>query len=210
MSAAKRRQGSRRRGTPVGAARGPVAPAVDAEGLPHPGVDLRGPELLTLAEVARRLDVGSRHIANLAVEGLPRVKNKQGHYRYEWGPCLKWYIAHKEAAAQRRAEPASLEDARQRKETATARLTELDLALREGHMVTIEDAERHIASFLARLRAKVVTLPTKYAHRMVGATLPEAQARLDEAVEEILGELAGTGEEVAADDEPAGVASATA
>jgi hypothetical protein len=186
---------------------GPARASVDGR---SPALAGQVSELLALAEIARRLDVGPRHIANLVVDGLPRVKNKQGHWRYPATDCFRWYVAYREAKAARRAEPASPEDARQRREVAQARLTELELEREEARMVTIEDVERHVAGLLARLRAKIVTLPSKYAHRMVGATLAEAQARLDEAVEEILGELAGTGEEEAADDEPAGMASAAA
>jgi phage terminase Nu1 subunit (DNA packaging protein) len=158
-------------------------------------------EMLSKAELAVRLGYGARHIDNLVQDGLPRVRDKRGRWVYPWAACRDHWVARKERAAARRAEPPSAEDARGRLQAAQARMAELDLAVREGQLVAVDLVEREVAELLQRLRARLVTMPSKFAHQLAGVTREEATKRLEEAATEMLLELQRTADDVSPDEE---------
>ncbi len=146
-------------------------------------------EYLTQAELAKRLDVTSRWVREL--RGLPR--EPQG---YPWPECLHWYIEYqsdKKAGIADDTEEGSLE---LRKLEAEVRILEVKLAKEEGSVIALDDLERLLSAPLYRLRAKMLSLPSKWAPSLVGCrTIAEAQARLEAAVEEAMMALSEEGEE---------------
>lgn len=150
-------------------------------------------------EIAEILGLTTRQIRNLEGEGMPH--RAEGNRKlYPLPGAVQWYYQREIA----RAMPTDFEEAKARKMAAEAALAELELAQAEGRIVTVDDMEKMLSSPLYRLRAKMLSLPSKWAPSLVGCrTVAEAQTRLEAAVEEAMLALAETGEEADGDEDEA-------
>src|SRR4051794_28199864 len=92
----------------------------------------------------------------------------------------------------RRARPAeSFAEARARRERANADLSEMQAARLRGELLPADEVSRAVTGAFARVRLRVLALPTKAAPRLVGKeSAAEVQALLTGYVEEALAELA--------------------
>lgn len=143
-------------------------------------------ERLSQSQLAKRLCLSTRQVHNLADEGMPSVSDGSKRW-YEWESCFSWYVEYK----QRQSAPADAEEAKARKLAAEARLAELELAAKEGTMVTVEDAAQAVEAKLEGLRSSLVTLPQRIAPVVLGCkTLAEVTAKLDAAVAEAMTSIA--------------------
>lgn len=138
-----------------------------------------------------RLPVSARAVAYHAKEtGCPVVVVK-GVTRYQWPDYLVWYHQRQLEALAERMAPSNYEAARAREMAARAEMAEIELATRRGQMVAVADVTGRVASVLERVRARITAIPGKLAPRLVGTeTATEAQVILQEAVREVLTELA--------------------
>ena len=79
---------------------------------------------------------------------------------------------------------------RTRREKAQAQLREIELAERNGRLMTLDDFERAVGDAFGRVRAKLLNLPARAAQAAVGAqTIGEALLRIEPVVREVMDEL---------------------
>lgn len=79
--------------------------------------------------------------------------------------------------------------ARARKIDAERRIKEADAAEREGSLVPIAEVRADATAIVAELRSKLQVLGSRLAGLVAGRTVPEAQAVIDDAVNEVLAVL---------------------
>lgn len=158
-------------------------------------------ELLTQQAIAELLDLDTRQIRNLQKQGLP-MRRVKGAPRYPWPAGLQWYLAHKVELATKRAGPKALEEATLRKLEAQARLHEIDVEKAEGTLVTLDYAQAQLEAVLQRVRAKLLNFASRNAPQFVGIRgTAEAQAKLHEAIVDVMSALAEIGEDPELDPE---------
>lgn len=158
---------------------------------------------VTQKELGKRLGLSTRQIHNLVEHGLQRtlVSDKP---EYPWPESLHWYLQFKLAAAnsESKSEKAKNDELRRRQLEAEVRMSELELGIKEGQLVTIDYMEQQMSAMLQRLAAKMRNLSGKWAPTMVGVrSITEAQARLEPAVAEAMEALMETGEDPELDEE---------
>jgi hypothetical protein len=83
----------------------------------------------------------------------------------------------------------TLADAILRKETALAKMRELDLAIKENRYVLRQEALEAVQSEYGMVREKLLSIPGKCADRLVGRTRREIFNIIDDEVREALTEL---------------------
>lgn len=94
--------------------------------------------------------------------------------------------------AVKEAEPTDLKDAQTRKMAAEARLAEIEVALAEGRVVTVEETAKRVQDDYAAVRAQLLTLPQRWAPQLVVVkTILEAQTKLEQAVAETMSRISG-------------------
>jgi len=87
-----------------------------------------------------------------------------------------------------------IDEARRRKLAAEAAMSELDLSVRRGELVEIEDVSQAVGEDYANVRAKLLGLPTKAAPQAAGMTdAGEIKTLLERIVTEALEELVSDG-----------------
>ena len=160
--------------------------------------------IASLPEVAAHLNLSERRVNQLASEGLPKIAVG----KYDLVACSAWYIRFLQEELRRRGPRGTKErenantglaseKARLVKLTADTREHELKLARRQT--IRIEDAMRELDRILFRLRGGVTGMPGKYAPRFTGlATVPEAQARLEQVADDLMLDL----QRAAAEEDP--------
>ena len=108
-----------------------------------------------------------------------------------------WFHEYLIKKGERKAQPASLSEARMRKETAQAALEELKLARELGKLMLVDEFSQLLGEAYGRVRAKLLNFPARAAGVAFGTTsFADCQAKLHPLVLEIMAELA------AADDVP--------
>ena len=110
---------------------------------------------------------------------------------YDEAACRAWKILRDEAATK----TSSLEQARIQKELSQAELNRQTAEIRAGNLLQREDVERVWSQHVAAVRRKLLHMPVALAdglHRIATLEGPSAvEAKLREAVEDVLSELAG-------------------
>lgn len=154
---------------------------------------------ITQRELARRLKLSVQQVANLVARGMPREQNGQ----YDPDKCWRWYLEFKTKRAGQREGVEDESRERARKLAADADLTELAVEERRGNLVTVEYMSKQLERICLRLRSRALSVPGKWAPMLVGCrTVPEAQARLEEAIGECLAAMSETGEDPELDAPP--------
>ena len=124
--------------------------------------------------------------------GLPR-KGDGKSARYDAQRIVRWHADWKFEQGRQSVQPKDYEDAKARKMIAEAELAELDVAIRRGELMTVEEGRKVIAQFQDRTVSALKAFPTRHAHTLVGIqTLPEAEARARLVASEIISGLADT------------------
>lgn len=94
------------------------------------------------------------------------------------------------AIAKEQAKPKQLDDAKTRRETAEAKMAELELGKMESELVPVGDAAAEVAQFLDRLRAKLLNFPAQWAPLVAQCVGESAiQACLDDGIRDAMTEL---------------------
>lgn len=143
-------------------------------------------ELVTLSQAARYLGLTRQAIGVLARHSDAPVVHDEKGIRCRWPAFARW----REERLLARATPADFEEARARKMAAEAELAELELAQQRGALVTRQAVEEGVGHAFQRVRARLLALPAKASHELVGlADMVEVQRRLERQVDEVLREL---------------------
>lgn len=109
----------------------------------------------------------------------------------QWPAFARWREQELVRQAKEEAAPLSLIEAQTRRAVAQAKGAELDLAEREGQLVTVADYETALGRLLDRLMARLRAVPVRMAHHG-----PEIEAALEREVEAMIVELSAFDEDV--------------
>jgi phage terminase Nu1 subunit (DNA packaging protein) len=123
-------------------------------------------------ELAELLGLSARQIRNL--DGMPRDGDG-----YPVPEAVRWFVSYREAIAQTKVAPSSLEESEKRLADAQAAMAELKLATMQGRLMTVEDYKRVRYDADQRVAARVKTLPTRSAPLLGG--VPERGRGVDPA-----------------------------
>lgn len=150
------------------------------------------PNWLSQAELMRVTGLSRQTLAELAREPDCPQKMSGRNRVYPWPGWMTWYVERRVGRAVDRVKPADFEEAKARKMAADAELAELELAKQRGDLVTLSDAMVIFDDRLERLRAKLVAVPSKEAHRFLGLTrMPAAVSELRAVVDATMAEMSG-------------------
>lgn len=150
--------------------------------------------MATLQQVAAHLGVSTKTVQDLLANG---VIQKQARGEYDLDQCLKAYISRLREMAASRVGNGDLnltdERARLAKEQADAK--EMENAITRGDLVYIEDVAKRVEQSLAKVRTRLLAIPTKVAPEAAAADDPkEVQTLIERQIVEALNELAGINE----------------
>lgn len=133
--------------------------------------------------------VGEKQLERLFLQGMPHKKDAN-RVTIPMPAGRTWYYDYLVQKGRTQAAPRSIDEARRRKEAAEAEMSELELAKARQELVVVEDFRTAVAEAFGRVRAKILNLPPRLAGVVVGVnTKPEALARIEPLVLEILAEL---------------------
>lgn len=147
--------------------------------------------MATLHEVAAHLGITIKYVQDLIANG---TISKKGRGEYDLDECRQSYISRLRESAAGRANAGELnltdERARLSKEQADAK--EMENAIERGELVYIEDVAKRFEEGLSKVRAKLLSIPTKIAPEAAAAeNAKEVQRLIENAIIEALNELVG-------------------
>lgn len=148
--------------------------------------------IVNKAGLAEFLGVSLSTIDGLLRQGIPTVQrgSKGAEYQFDTADVVRWRVesAVKDAAGLR--DSVDLDEARRRKLAAEAALAELDLSIRRGDAVSLNDTAAAWEGMAVAFRNKMLGLPAKLAPVLVAETdLATARGTLEREVHEALEEL---------------------
>lgn len=143
-------------------------------------------DTLSTTDLAALLGVSARHVQQLAAGGII-AKAERG--RYPWSAVTR-YVEHLRSDVRRG--PADLAAERARLVRARADLAEADLAQRRGELLARGDVDAAVGGAFARVRARLLAIPSSTAPLLVGADMATAGTVLRAAIHDALQELADT------------------
>ena len=134
-------------------------------------------DFMTIDDVAELLDVQDRTIRNwMKYKGMPSTSDERGR-RFNWRLVLPWYVKMMaEMEGKRRNPPTvirhdyveNIVQAELRLAIASADLKELDLAVRRGQIVAIDDVGKSIQDVAKALQTEILAWPTVMVGRVFG------------------------------------------
>lgn len=150
-----------------------------------------GEKMATQVEVSKHLGVSTTIISDLTGRG---ILEKTGRGGYDLEKCRLQYLKHLRDQAAGRLQSGDLdlgeERARLAKEQADAK--EMENAIQRGELVYIEKVANEFEAQLSRVRAKLLSVPTKVAAEAhASATVKEVRELIEIAITEALDELVG-------------------
>ncbi len=153
-----------------------------------PGTDA----LIGRNEIADLLGVTPRHISTLRRDGLPSVRVGSAH-KYSGPAVVQWYITYKQ-------EPEKKGTIDLRAATAKAEMAEYDLAKVRAETVSTDYMAAQLAALGSKVRAKLQTLPDKYAAELTDMATEDIRELLGTAVREVLQMLQAIPDELDAEE----------
>lgn len=145
--------------------------------------------MATLAEAAFHIDLNERRFRELVEEGIiPRAERGS----YDLDTVRVTYIRHQRAIASGRASQGALDppQERARKDKELADRTALQNAVTRAELFSGSVVTRLVVEAFTNVRTKLLALPTKLAPIVIHLeTIPEAQAVINDGVNEALAEL---------------------
>ncbi len=146
-------------------------------------------ELKTQSEAAHALGVSPQAVGMLCKQPGAPTKAKDGKRFLLWPQFPEWYHAKLRAEGRERAKekPKDLAEAMKRQQFAETQLLEMEVAEKEGKLITAEDHEAVTGEMADRLRATLVNLPSNHLLDLERAGVaPEvAQGILERIAEEL-------------------------
>ncbi|MFS8051594.1 terminase small subunit [Rhizobium sp. BR 317] len=153
--------------------------------------------MATIAEVAEHIDVNTRTAADLVARGII-TKSSRGSYdldvvRLEYIRHIREVAAGREAAQAVPPGKIDGEQERARKDKEAADRLELQNAVTRGELAPLSEMVSAVTSAFARVRAKILTIPSKVAPLVVGETSTVVvRDVVKNEIHNALEELAGT------------------
>jgi phage terminase Nu1 subunit (DNA packaging protein) len=151
---------------------------------------------VTVEAIAKAFDRKPRRIQQLVKEGMP--KGERG--KYDLGACLLWYVRylHKKIESQSAegegAEGITLNDQRVRGLKAGAELKELEVQLRRGEIVRVDDVRQMLSEMILMTKARLLAIPPRLAVEVLGEeSRVMVQAKIEKSIKEALTQLADDG-----------------
>lgn len=158
------------------------------------------PTSMTKRQFADLFGVSEKQLERFFSQGMPHDRQSARKILIPMPAGREWYKEYLVKKGEKAAQPSSIDEARRRKETASAELEELKLAREKGQTMRVTDHVDLLADGFARVRAKLLNFAQRAAGAAFGtATIQECQAKLEPLVTEMMEELA------AARDVPSGV-----
>ena len=148
--------------------------------------------MATIAECAKHLFMDERRFKQLLDED---VITRQSRAAYDMDVVREQYIRHQREVSAGRVISGDLDPAqeRARKDKELADKTALTNAATRKELLPRADVHVAVTASFARVRARLLSLPTKMAPLVLGeSSLPAVQEKLSNATNEALAELAGT------------------
>jgi phage terminase Nu1 subunit (DNA packaging protein) len=135
-------------------------------------------------------------IHQLVKLGMP----KQARSKFDLMQCIRWYIRYLQKKVEQKAidggdgNPQGANDQRIRGMKADADLKEMDLALRKGQLVKIEDVRAVWAEITLMAKARILSVPPRLAGEVMGQnSRVMIQALMEKALKDALNQLADEG-----------------
>lgn len=145
-------------------------------------------ETLTLAQVAKLLNVSHETIRTYRKRGMP-TRTVSGRPAFVAAEVLPWRIEDVRREERERSSPDEAQE-RTRKLAAEASLAELRLARERGEVVPAAEVESEMERLCLNLRSRIVTMRGKWAPALLGlSTMAEATATLDRVADDLLRSL---------------------
>jgi hypothetical protein len=139
---------------------------------------------------AETYGVSESQLERLFQQGMPHEKQSSRKIAIPMPAGRVWYHDYLVDKGRRQAAPKDLDEAKQRKMAAEAELAELELSEKRGELMTVSDFAKITGEAFSRARARLQNLAPRVAAAAFGApTIPEAQARIEPLVIEVLDEL---------------------
>lgn len=155
------------------------------------------------AVLAATLGISEREISNLVKDHVdfPSIQRGKRSRVFPLRQCVHWYVRFKSAEAVKRAKPATtsdVEEMRRRRAEAEMKLMEMDVADREGRLVSVDQVDRVVGEVCDRLRAAIVNMPGNYGLKLeeLGLAADVAEATLTQIAEELTQVLRGTADDL--------------
>lgn len=144
--------------------------------------------------VSKAVSTGRLRESVVMVGGAPKIADPAAADR-EWEANTQQRVDQPAAAAPRDppeyiAHRTAREGAAARRELAQAKLAELELAEREGKLISLDDARRDVMERYTLVRTRLLGVPTRLAQRMPELAGGEVAQLIDELLREALEELA--------------------
>lgn len=150
-----------------------------------------------VAPLCAMVGVSSRQITNYVKDGMPFINIGNSKQRsFPIKKCIDWLIlkGYMEIKYDKSTETEEdLEDLppKERKDLADARLKELELAKKKGELISLDEIRTEVEYIVSSVKNKALGVPSKIAPALIGiGTIAETKAILDEAMYELLTELA--------------------
>lgn len=140
----------------------------------------------TTSEIAELVGCTPRHLQQLAQDGIiPKAA------RGRWSAAsVTAYCQYLQADVRRG--PADFQAERARLTRAQANLAEATLSQRQGELLARDDVDAAVIGAFARVRARLLAIPSKVAPMIGGQSSPEASETIRRAIYEALRELSET------------------
>lgn len=131
-------------------------------------------DLVTTTELARIVGVTRVTIGTWISEGCPIAERgsvgKKGH-KFDTREVIEWRIKReRENANTNFGEQMSKDEASRRKTQAQAELAEVEVALKKGKVVELDEIEKKLSDEMAHLRAKMRKIPERVVMQVLGET----------------------------------------
>lgn len=148
--------------------------------------------IVGLGEFARIIGRTENYVRECITDGMPvSTRGDRGtSWQIETGPAI-WWLMQREATRARGDDQKARHDPKVRREFAQAELAEMNVAVRRGELAPVALLRDALEAAAARVRARLLSMPTKLAPVVAHMKAPEAKAALEVAVHEALAELAG-------------------
>jgi len=147
------------------------------------------PKAWSVSGLATELGLDRRTVAKRLAHAPPHSLAPDGSPRWRLNDALRALFDVEDGRRTR----IDIDEARQRKTAAEARLAELELARQEGEVVAVEDVGIEVERRYAAVRARLMALPPKLAPMLCPEEPTLAQAMIEAAVIEALAELSEGG-----------------
>ena len=150
---------------------------------------------LTKIELAAALDVSTQTLDAWLARGMPFERRPGAGartYAFDLAAVLRWRLDYERAQAAAATDETDIDEAKRRRAVAEARLAEMAADREAGQLLAREDVDAAVIASFVRVRAKLLSIPSKVAPLVAGADVNAAGATLRAAIHDALRELSET------------------